>query len=132
MRQVLANESVGTGKTLLRAICILEAATGIALLIAPSVLGLLLFGQELSGPATLTARFAGIALLALAVACWPTSPLFAMFFYSAAATLFLGFVGIGGSSATAGVLLWPAMVCHLILAVVLIGLLAQSRRTDLP
>jgi hypothetical protein len=46
---------------------VVEAATGIALLIAPSVPGLLLFAQELSGPVTLTARFAGIPLLALLI-----------------------------------------------------------------
>lgn len=128
MRQALADESIGAARILLRIVSVIEALTGLALLIAPSALGLLLFGQELLGVAALTARFAGIALLSLAIACWTASPVLAMFFYNAAATLFLGFVGMAGPSATAGALLWPALVLHLVLAATLGAVLAYSRR----
>ena len=42
-----------------------EVATGLALLIAPSLVGQLLFGEELTGIAVPVARVTGIALIAL-------------------------------------------------------------------
>ena len=52
-----------------------EASTGVALLIIPSLVGELLFGVALTGIAIPVARVAGIALIALGVACWPGTPL---------------------------------------------------------
>ena len=40
-------------------------------MIAPSLVGRLLLGEELTGIAIPVARVAGIALIALGVACWP-------------------------------------------------------------
>jgi hypothetical protein len=51
-----------------------EAATGLALLIVPSLFGRLLLGEELTGIAISVARVAGIALIALGIACWPGPP----------------------------------------------------------
>jgi hypothetical protein len=48
-----------------------EAATGLALLIVPSLVGHLLLGEDLTGIAVPVARVAGIALIGLGVACWP-------------------------------------------------------------
>ena len=48
-----------------------EAATGMALLIVPSLIGQLLLGEHLIGIAIAVARVAGIALIGLGVACWP-------------------------------------------------------------
>jgi hypothetical protein len=42
-----------------------EAATGLALLLVPSLVGRLLLGEELTGVAVPVARVAGIALIAL-------------------------------------------------------------------
>ena len=89
-----------------------EAVTGVALLIVPSLVGRLLLGEELSGVALPVARVAGIALIALGVACWPGPPRVGMLIYSAAVTLFLAYVGLTGGG---GVLLWPAVVLHAIL-----------------
>ena len=66
-----------------------EAATGLAFLAAPSTVGRLLLGAEIGGAGVPAARVAGIALIALAIACWRGSPLQAMLFYNAAATLYL-------------------------------------------
>jgi len=55
-----------------------EAATGIALLAAPSLVGHLLFGQEFTGVTIPAARVTGIALIALAIACWPGPALVGM------------------------------------------------------
>ena len=62
-----------------------ETVTGLALLIVPSLVGQLLLGTELTGIAITVARVAGIALIALGVACWPGTPLVGMLTYSAAA-----------------------------------------------
>ena len=94
-----------------------EAATGAALLIAPSLVGSLLLGDALTGIAAMVARVAGIALIALAVACWPGPPLIGMLTYSAAITLYLGYVGLAGSAT--GILLWPAVVLHVTLTALL-------------
>ena len=87
------------------------------MLLVPSLVGWLLFGQELAGVATAVARVAGIALIALGVACWPGPPILGMLIYSAAVTLYLGYVGFVGGFA--GVLLWPAVVLHVVLTALL-------------
>ncbi len=94
-----------------------EAATGLALLIVPSLVGRLLLGEELTGIAIPVARVAGIALIALGVACWPGTPLAGMLTYSVAITLYLAYLGFTGGST--GILLWPAVVLHVILTVLL-------------
>jgi hypothetical protein len=94
-----------------------EAATGLALLIVPSLVGLLLLGEELTGVAIPVARVAGIALIALGVACWPGTPLVGMLTYSAGVTLYLAYVGFAGG--LSGILLWPAVVLHVILTALL-------------
>lgn len=95
-----------------------EAATGFALLVDPSVVGWLLLGEDLTGVALPVARVAGLALIALALACWPGPARFGMLTYSAAVTLYLAYVGFAGG--LAGVLLWPAVVLHAILTALLI------------
>jgi hypothetical protein len=55
-----------------------EAATGLALLLVPSLVGQLLLGEGLDGVAIPVARVAGIALIALGITCWPGPPLFGM------------------------------------------------------
>jgi hypothetical protein len=93
-----------------------EAATGLALLILPSVVGELLLGHELTGVAVPAARVAGIALVALAVACSPGPPLLGMLIYSVAVALYLATVALAGF---AGPLLWPAVAVHVVFSIVL-------------
>jgi len=94
-----------------------EVATGAALLLVPSLVGQLLFGAEFTGIAVTVARVAGIALIALGVACWPGTPLVGMLTYSAAVTLYLAYVGFAGG--LTGILLWPVVVLHVILTALL-------------
>jgi hypothetical protein len=89
-----------------------EAATGLALLIAPSLVARLLLGEELSGIAIPVARVAGIALIALGVACWPGMALAGMLTYSVAVTAYLAYLGFTAGST--GILLWPAVILHVI------------------
>ena len=58
-------------KSLLSITGVLEAATGLGLLVTPSVIVELLLGAAPGAPAGVTvSRVAGVALLALGVACW--------------------------------------------------------------
>jgi anaerobic C4-dicarboxylate transporter len=94
-----------------------EAATGLALVIVPSLVGRLLLGEELTGVAIPVARVLGIALIALGVACWPGTPQVGMLLYSAAVTLYLAYVGFAGG--LSGILLWPAVGLHGVLSLLL-------------
>ena len=115
-------------KNVLLLASISEAATGLALLIVPSLVGRLLLGQELVGVAIPVARVLGIALVALGVACWPDrTALCGMLTYSALATLYLAYVGFGG--AFAGKLLWPAVAGHGGLTILLALGWVNSRKT---
>ena len=68
---------------------------------------------------------AGIALIALGIACWPGTPLVGMLIYSAAIALYLAYCGfVGGLS---GILLWPAVILHLIVTVLLIWVLTGGK-----
>ena len=58
-------------KKVLTIAAVLEAATGVALLIVPSLVGRLLFGEEFTGIVIPVARVLGIALIALGVGCLP-------------------------------------------------------------
>jgi hypothetical protein len=124
MRRVLVLAAVG------------EAATGLALLIVPSLAGRLLLGAELTGVAIPVARVAGIALIALGVACWPGSDadgspsqaFRAMLFYSLLATLYLAYLGIGGERV--GRLLWPAVAIHAILTTLLVRAWLKEHRAS--
>jgi hypothetical protein len=103
-----------------------EAATGLALLIAPSFVGQLLLDEQLTGVAVPVARVAGIALIALGIACWPGPPLVGMLTYSALVTLFLAYLGFAGG--LTGVLLWPVVALHLILTALLTRDVTRIRR----
>jgi hypothetical protein len=94
-----------------------EAATGLALLIVPSLVGELLLGQDTAGVAVLVARVTGIALIALAVACWPGPPLLGMLIYSALVAFYLAYLGFAGGFG--GILLWPAVIVHAVLTLFL-------------
>jgi hypothetical protein len=94
-----------------------ETAMGAALLIVPSLVGQLLLGDEITGAAIPVARVAGIALIGLGIACWPGPPLTGMLIYSVGVTLFLAYVGLAETSA--GALLWPAVMLHAVLSVLL-------------
>jgi hypothetical protein len=124
MRAVLVLAAVG------------EATTGLALLIVPSLVGRLLLGEDLTGVAIPIARVAGIALIALGVACWPGSDadnspsraLRAMLCYSLFTTLYLAYLGIGGERV--GSLLWSAVAIHAILTTLLVRAWLKEHRAS--
>lgn len=90
-----------------------ELATGLALLFTPGLVSSLLLGIAATEVIALFARFFGLALIALAIACWPrpvcVGAVRAMWVYNGTIALYLAYVGLFVSS---GLLLWPAVVFH--------------------
>lgn len=113
-----------TTRMLVTASSAIEAATGIALIAIPTVVARVLLGAALSDSGIAVARVAGFALLSLAIACWPhyddsaAMSTRALFVYNLLAGLYLGVLRIDG--AFAGMLLWPACILHLLLALLLV------------
>ena len=104
-----------------------EIATGLGLLLVPSLVGQLLLGAEMAGMTVTVARVTGIALVALGVACWPGTPLLGMLTYSGAVTLYLAYAGLWGGAA--GVLLWPVVILHLVLTALLAQTVVRGKAT---
>ena len=108
-------------KKLLTLAAIGEAATGLALLIVPSLVVWLLFDAEIVGVGVVMSRLVGIALIGLGTACWPcgsaSRALCGMLTYSALTMAYLLYLGIRGE--WVGPLLWPAVVLHAVLTLLL-------------
>ena len=106
-----------------------EAALGLALLAYPPIVIRLLLGAEIIGVGDVVSRFAGVALISLGVACWPNGSarqaLHGMLTYGTLAALYLAYVGVRGQGV--GVLLWPAVVLHVILIILLLGARSRER-----
>jgi len=98
-----------------------EGLLGLILLVFPPIVVRLLFAVEIAGPAVWMSRFVGIALIGLAVACWPDGDpvraFYGMGIYSTLAMLYLVYVGLNGG---AGILLWPAVAGHAGLSALLV------------
>ena len=110
-------------KVLLAVAATLEAVTGLALIIAPSIVRLLL-GTDISGAALVIARMAGLGLLSLGIACWPRTEatiarVRAMLIYNLLATAYLGYLRF--SKESVGELLLPAFAVHAVLAILFVG-----------
>jgi hypothetical protein len=114
-----------TMKRLTGLAAVIEAATGLALMIYPPLVTRLLLGDEVSGAGEALGRVAGFALLGLGLACWPgletagvnILALRALLTYNLLTTLYLAYLGIGGR--LVGSLLWPAVVIHAVLTILL-------------
>jgi hypothetical protein len=115
----------GSMKNVLTFAVILEAGFALALLIVPSLIMQLLLGEQLTGIAIPLARVAGLALIGLAIACWPGPPPVGMMTYCALVTLYLAYLGFTGYT---GVLLWPVVILHVILTVFLAREVMRLRR----
>jgi hypothetical protein len=113
------------GKVLVFATAV-EIGTGLVLISSPAIVAAFLLGAEVSGVGTPLGRCFGIALLALGLACWPdrqrtesVSPAFrAMLTYNALIALYLAYLGTVGH--LWGVLLWPGVGLHAVVALLLI------------
>jgi hypothetical protein len=108
-----------------------EAGTGLLLLAYPPIVVRLLFGAEIVGTGFIMSRLAGIALIGLGTACWPgaetRSAFYAMVTYSVLAILYLITIGVRGEGV--GLLLWPGVVVHAILVVLLFRARFKEEKT---
>ncbi|WP_200950837.1 hypothetical protein [Rhizobium sp. Root1220] len=100
---------------------LIEALTGLALVILPNAVAQLLLGEPLSGAGPAVAPLTGIALFAWGVMAWAgreaprRSPaLVAMLTYNGLATIYLAIVLIDGEFV--GPLLLPAVLLHALTA----------------
>jgi hypothetical protein len=116
---------------------VLEAGTGLALLMLPRLTVRVLLGAELIGAGVATSRLCGVALVSLGLACWPESEpplprmdrraIRALLIYNASATAYLGW--LMAFDGDRGILLVPAMVIHAVLAALLARIVLWSRRS---
>lgn len=117
-------------KRLLVLTALLEGATGALFLAYPPLMVRVLFGEVVAGAGVVMARLAGICLVAFAVACWPAANslrgLYGMATYNTVVALYLTVVGLNG---IAGVLLWPAVVVHVVLSILLANTWMHHRKT---
>jgi hypothetical protein len=115
-----------------------EIATGLALLAIPEIVLKLLLSTPDGGAQLPLARFVGIALFALGIACWPneqrskpdTAAFRGMLTYNFAVAAFLAYCSMAAHAG--GPLLWPAVMLHAVVAVLLIQALWSAPRKPVP
>ena len=112
-----------------------EIGTGLALMVDPAMVIRLLLGEVATGIVIPVGQFLGIALFAFGIACWPnaqrsthaTAAFRGMLTYNVAVAAFLGYQFIAGH--VGGVLLWPAIVLHAVLAILMLQAWRSEPRT---
>ena len=103
------------------ATAVIEAATGLALLIAPGLVVGILVGAAADAPGGMVvARVAALAMLSISIACWVARGdgqsgasrglVLALLFYNSAVALLLVHASVGLHLSAIG--LWPAAVLH--------------------
>jgi hypothetical protein len=112
---------------------VVEMATGALLILAPEMVVQLLLGTHLSAEGIPLARVAGIALLGLGLACWPPSQGAAgvgafrgMLVYNTLVSLYLLLIEVRHH--VGGLLLWPAVIFHALVALLLIWTWREAAR----
>jgi hypothetical protein len=112
-----------TTRTVVVVSAAIEAATGVALIANPDLVVNVLLGAGLSGAGVAVGRLGGFGLLSLGLACWPNREgasaraTSALFTYNLLATLYLGYLSVGGIFASK--VLWLAFSLHALLALLL-------------
>ena len=115
---------------------VVEVGTGLVLMINPVIVGTLLLGVDVSGVGILLGRCFGIALLSLGLACWPgqavaprfTPALRAMLTYNVLIALYLSYLGT--AEQLGGVLLWPGVILHAVVALSLARAWCKVKRSE--
>jgi hypothetical protein len=131
----VSEPSFNASRKILAFAAIAEVATGLVLVISPSVVVTWLLGVQISGQGKLLGRCFGVALLALGVACWPgqrgaesSSTAFrGMLIYNVLIALYLAYLGTVRH--LGGLLLWPAVALHAVVAVLLVWTWRDGRRS---
>ena len=119
-------------RSVLSVAAVIEAVTGLVIILFPHVLIRLLFNAEVVGVGIVIGRLAGIALISLGLGCWMGRQeasggwaLSAMLIYNALVTIYFALVGFG--TEFVGMLLWPAAALHAVLTALLAYPLIETR-----
>ena len=123
-------------KKILAFSAVVEIGTSLVLMIDPAIVVRLLLGADVAGVAIAVGRCFGIVLLALGLACWPgsqraqsgSSAFRAMLIYNALIALYLAYLGTIGNME--GLLLWPGIALHAVVALLLVWAWRGERRTQ--
>jgi len=113
---------------------VVELATGLALAVAPAFVIAILFGPVTSAAVIPVGRVAGIALIALGLACWPGqdraegTTFRALLTYNLLVAAYLAF--LGAAEQAGGVLLWPVVGLHAVVAGLLLYFRKAKARTQ--
>jgi hypothetical protein len=115
----------------------LEIAAGCALVTGPGVAGRLLFAAKPEDVGIVFARFAGVGLLALGIACLPPtatgsrrSALLGLLVFNFGVVIL--FTSVGVFTTLHGLLLWPAVALHGVIAAALLPQLLTPQPGILP
>jgi len=128
---------VTSRKLLFLVTALVEAATGLCLLVVPAVpLAVLLGFQAEAVETSLVGRIAGAALVAIAIASWeagshpfehsPRGLVTGILLYNAAVSTLLAYAGAVLNMT--GILLWPAVALHSLLAIWCLRCLLRNGR----
>jgi len=131
--QAVQRDALNRLGKLLAVACFVEIATGLAMLLATADVVRLLLGTAAVGLALALGRAFGIAILALGLACWPSGREASaagrawrgMLAYNAMIAAYLAWVGFAH---TGGLLLWPAVLLHAAMVLLLILAARQDSR----
>jgi hypothetical protein len=109
-----------------------EIIVGASFLLVPNAQSQLIFGATPEGIGDIWARFAGIALIGLGVACMPSNlagtrqgAVRGLIVFNIGATIFFAWVAV--ATTFRGVVLWPVVILH---AVITIALVPQYLNKD--
>ena len=102
----------------------IEIFVGASFLLALNGQSQLIFGATTEGSGVHFAQLAGIALISLGIACMPSNlagtrqvAVRSLFVYNIAATIFFAWIAV--ATTFQGVVLWPVVILHAVLTIVL-------------
>ena len=114
---MVAADGAGEEMRSLQAIAVAEAVFGVLVVAFPAQIAALFLGVALPETLSLAARVAGGGLILFALACLRYGLVRSLLTYSAAALVALVLIGVFAGQS--GILLWPAVVAHLIAVIAL-------------
>ena len=111
-------------RTVLAVAAWVEILVGCSFILVPETQSQFVFGVTVEGAGIHFARFSGVALIGLGIACLPSKfsdsnsvAVRSLFLFNIAATIFFALVGVAATSR--GVLLWPVVILHAVIAAAL-------------
>ena len=111
-------------QTAVRLAAWIEIIVGASFILALNTQSHLIFGTTTEGSGVHFAQLAGIALISLGIACLPSNhagtrrvAVRTLLIYNIAATIFFAWIAL--ATTLRGVVLWPVVILHTVLAIVL-------------